>query len=68
MSFPSTNSSKPSVGADALGLLNVFNFAEMTNKIFVFCRITDSIDRAHVRNVDYDMKKRYMLVSMLQTS
>ncbi|XP_047976185.1 WD repeat-containing protein DWA2-like [Salvia hispanica] len=24
---------------------------------------TDSIDRAHVRNVDYDMKKRYMLVT-----
>ncbi|GFP86943.1 WD repeat-containing protein dwa2 [Phtheirospermum japonicum] len=24
---------------------------------------TDSIERAHVRNVDYDMKKRYMLVT-----
>lgn len=31
------------------------------------CRKTSSIEQAHVRDVDYNMKKRYTLVSMLQT-
>lgn len=31
---------------------------------FLCCRKTNSIEHAHARNVDYDVKKKYMLVSV----